>query len=63
MLIGLLLPAVQRMEKPGASDLQLLRGVLPPDGGIGIVMGDGSVRVLLASSFSSAESRSMSFEL
>jgi prepilin-type processing-associated H-X9-DG protein len=45
ILIGLLLPAVQKLEA-GGSDLQLLRGAAKHTGGVNIMMGDGSVRLL-----------------
>ena len=44
ILIGLLLPAVQKLDSNGASDLQLMKGALVPGGGIGFLMGDGSVK-------------------
>ncbi len=46
ILIGLLQPSVQKLEAPGSSDLQLLRGAAKPTGAVGIMMGDGSVRSL-----------------
>ena len=46
ILIGLLQPSVQKLEAPGSSDLQLLRGAVKPTGAAGIMMGDGSVRHL-----------------
>jgi hypothetical protein len=46
ILIGLLLPAVQKIEAPGSADVQLLRGAAKPTGVVGIMMGDGSVRHL-----------------
>lgn len=46
ILIGLLLPAVQKLEAQGASDVQLLRGAAKPAGSVNIMMGDGSVKVL-----------------
>lgn len=46
ILIGLLLPAVQKIEAPGSSDVQLLRGAAKPTGAVGLLMGDGSVRHL-----------------
>ena len=44
ILIGLLLPAVQKLDSNGASDLQLMKGALVTGGGIGFLMGDGSVK-------------------
>ena len=46
ILIGLLLPAVRRLDAPNSADGQLLRGALKPTGALGVVMGDGSVRLL-----------------
>ena len=49
ILIGLLLPAVQKIDAQGSADLQLLRGAAKPTGSVNVVMGDGSVRTLLGS--------------
>lgn len=46
LLIGLLVPAVQRLAEPNSSDLLALKPQLKPRGNIGIAMGDGSVRNL-----------------
>ncbi len=44
VLIGLLLPAVQKLDSNVPSDLQLMKGALVPGGKIGFVMADGSVK-------------------
>ncbi len=44
VLIGLLLPAVQKFEAGGHGDMALLKGALGPTGQIAVVMGDGSVK-------------------
>ncbi len=44
ILIGLLLPAVQRLAVPGGSDLAMLQTALKPGRALGFVMADGSVR-------------------
>ena len=44
ILIGLLLPAVQKLDGSAPSDLQLLKGALATGGKLGFVMGDGSVK-------------------
>ena len=44
ILIGLLLPAVQKLYATGGSDLQGMRGALKPTGTIGFALCDGSVR-------------------
>ena len=44
VLIGLLLPAVQKFEAGGHSDIALLKGALAPNGQIALVMADGSVK-------------------
>ena len=44
ILIGLLLPAVQKFDSGATGDLMVLKGALGPTGQIGVVMGDGSVR-------------------
>ena len=44
ILIGLLLPAVQKFDTGVHGDLLLLKGALGPTGQIGVLMGDGSVR-------------------
>jgi prepilin-type processing-associated H-X9-DG protein len=46
ILIGLLMPAVQKIEAEGSSDVQLLRGAAKPTGSVNVLMGDGSVRLL-----------------
>ena len=46
ILIGLLLSAVQKLEAGGSSDVQLLQGAAKHTGGVNIMMGDGSVRLL-----------------
>jgi hypothetical protein len=46
ILIGLLLPAVQKIDAAGSSDVQLLRGAAKPTGSVNVMMGDGSVKVL-----------------
>jgi hypothetical protein len=45
ILIGLLLPAVQAAAAPGSQDRMALKKNLSPSGGIGFLMGDGSVRL------------------
>jgi hypothetical protein len=47
ILVGLWLPALRRIDAPNSADSQLLRGALKPTGAVGVVMGDGSVRLLL----------------
>ena len=44
ILIGLLLPAVQKLDSTAPSDLQLMKGALSTGGKIGFLMGDGSVK-------------------
>ena len=44
ILIGLLLPAVQKLALPGSPDILSLRGNLSANGKIGLVTADGSVR-------------------
>ena len=46
ILIGLLLPAVQKIDAPNSTEVQLLQGALKPTGSVNVLMGDGSVRVL-----------------
>lgn len=46
VLIGLLLPAVQRLVEPASSDLMLLASALRRGGWIGVRLADGSVRPL-----------------
>lgn len=46
ILIGLLLPAVQKVDAPASPDAQLLRGAVNANGAVGVMMGDGSVRLL-----------------
>lgn len=47
ILIGLLLPAVQKIDASGSPDAQLLKGALRPTGAVNVLMGDGSVRPVL----------------
>ena len=44
VLIGLLLPAVQKVVAANSADMRLLQSAVKPGGTIGFVMGDGSVR-------------------
>ena len=44
ILIGLLLPAVQKLDSSSPSDLQVLKGALGVGGKIGFQLADGSVR-------------------
>ena len=44
ILIGLLLPAVQKVSMAKDSEAKLLDSVLKPGGSLGFVMADGSVR-------------------
>lgn len=46
ILIGLLLPAVQRLIEPGSSELVLLAGALRQGGWLGFVGADGSFQPL-----------------
>ncbi|MBL8304886.1 MAG: hypothetical protein JNM26_19195 [Ideonella sp.] len=46
ILIGLLLPAVQKIDSAGSTDVQLLRGAAKPTGSVNVMLGDGSVRLL-----------------
>jgi hypothetical protein len=46
ILIGLLLPAVQKIESAGSTDVQLLKGAAKPTGSVNVLLGDGSVRLL-----------------
>ncbi len=50
ILIGLLLPAVQKFDSGAHGDLSMLKGALGPAGQIGLLMGDGSVRTIGGSS-------------
>ena len=45
ILIGLLLPAVQSAAAPGSQEVTALQRNLAPAGGIGFLMGDGSVKL------------------
>jgi prepilin-type processing-associated H-X9-DG protein len=61
ILIGLLLPAVQKLAEGSSPDLVLLKGALKPQaGGLNFVMADGSVRT--ASSSKPHESLSLNYE-
>lgn len=46
ILIGLLLPAVQKLDSGGSTDVQLLRGAIKPTGSVNVMLGDGSVKLL-----------------
>ncbi len=46
ILIGLLLPAVQKLHDGSSPDLAVFRAALAPGGRMGVVLADGSVRQL-----------------
>jgi hypothetical protein len=48
ILIGLLLPAVQKVAAPNSGDAALLEAALKPGGSLGFVLCDGSVRSVKA---------------
>jgi hypothetical protein len=59
ILIGLLLPAVQKLHVTGGADLQEMRRALKPTGTIGFALCDGSVRPAAGST--AAPGRTLSF--
>jgi hypothetical protein len=46
VLVGMPMAALQKVDTPNSPDLQLLKGAVKPNGTIGVLMGNGSVRVV-----------------